>query len=214
MSKLDDSLLSGSRGRTGRLVVANVNGIEILKVRPRKSKKELSLKQELVQERMKNCYIFLESYKAYACQFFGNHVGLQSQFNQAMANLMGNFQLDYDAQQINILYPKIQFSKGPLLAPIATAISSPAAQQIKVEWYNNAGGNRNREADQIQILCAIEEQQDTILFQNQAQRSDLEATFTLPPTASGKTAHIYIAFLDGTGTIASNSSYVGQITVL
>lgn len=40
MSKLDDSLLSGSRGRTGRLVVANVNGIEILKVRPRKSKKK------------------------------------------------------------------------------------------------------------------------------------------------------------------------------
>lgn len=31
MEKLNDSLLSGSSGRTGRLVVANVDGTEILR---------------------------------------------------------------------------------------------------------------------------------------------------------------------------------------
>ena len=42
MGKVTDSLISGSSGRTGRVVVANVNGIEILKIRPKKSSKPSS----------------------------------------------------------------------------------------------------------------------------------------------------------------------------
>ena len=42
MGKLNDSLLSGSSGRTGRLVVANVAGTEILRVRPRKNNAAIS----------------------------------------------------------------------------------------------------------------------------------------------------------------------------
>lgn len=49
MSKLTDSLLSGSSGRVGRLVVANVSGVEILKHRPKKRTKPPTPKQSLIQ---------------------------------------------------------------------------------------------------------------------------------------------------------------------
>ncbi|MFC0345935.1 DUF6266 family protein [Epilithonimonas hispanica] len=214
MSKLDDSLLSGSRGRTGRLVVANVNGIEVLKIRPKKSGKQSSLKQDLVKKRMKDTYTFMGAYKAFASQFFGHHFGMTSQFNQAMANLLLAFKLDYLQNQINISYNEIQFAKGNLLEPIPTAIASPVAQQLSLEWYNNSAGNLDRESDLAQILCAIEGEANTIFFQTQIKRSETETTLTLPPNASGKEVHVYIAFCDNLLTQVSNSVYVGSVTLL
>jgi len=214
MAKLDDSLLSGSRGRTGRLVVANVNGIEILKVRPKKNSKQISPKQELIRQRMKDSYDFLESYKAYASAFFGTKSGLKSCYNQAMGNLLKAFKLDYTLMEINIDYPKIQFSKGNLLSPQPTGLTSPVAQQIKIEWYNNSGGDADRDADQVQVLCAIENEPTTLFLQNQAERTDNEVTITLSPMISGKTVHIYIGFKDVLSTAVSTSAYVGSVLVL
>ena len=64
MGKLSDSLLSGSSGRTGRVVVANVAGTEILRVRPRKRTSPPTPKQVLIQKRMKDAYDFILSYKS------------------------------------------------------------------------------------------------------------------------------------------------------
>lgn len=214
MAKLDDSLLSGSRGRTGRLVVANVNGVEILKVRPKKSTKAVSPKQELIRQRMKISYSFIESYKTYTSAFFGTKIGMKSPYNQAMSNLLNAFKLDYSQMEINIAYPEIAFSKGSLLIAQPTGITSTVAQQITVEWYNNSGGNTDRDADQLQVLCAPEGEAATLFFQNQAVRSTAQAIVTLPPMVSGKTVHVYIGFKDALGVTASASAYVGSVTVL
>jgi len=213
MAKLDDSLLSGSRGRTGRLVVANVNGVEILKVRPKKSTKAVSPKQELIRQRMKVSYSFIESYKTYTSAFFGTKIGMKSPYNQAMSNLLNAFKLDYAQMEINIAYPEISFSKGPLPAPQPTGIASTLAQQISVDWYNNSGGNTDRDADQLQVMCAVEGEPATLFFQNQAVRADVQATVTLPPMVSGKKVHMYLSFTDAAGLSSSGSAYVGSVTV-
>lgn len=214
MAKLDDSLLSGSRGRTGRLVVANVNGVEILKVRPKKSTKAVSPKQELIRQRMKVTYSFIESYKIYASTFFGTKVGMKSPYNQAMSNLLNAFKLDYSQMEINIAYPEISFSKGTLLIAQPMGISSTVAQQITLEWYNNSGGNTDRDTDQLQVLCAIEGEPGTLFFQNQAVRADAQINVILPPMISGKTVHVYIGFKDSLDTTASASAYVGSVLVV
>lgn len=95
MGKLNDSLLSGSSGRTGRLVVANVSGTEILRVRPRKRTGQPSAKQLLIQERMKQCYDFILPYKAFASLYFGYRTGMRSSYNQAITNLLNAFKLDF-----------------------------------------------------------------------------------------------------------------------
>lgn len=45
MGKITDSIISGSTGRIGRVVVANVNGQEILRMRPQKTTKPPTAKQ-------------------------------------------------------------------------------------------------------------------------------------------------------------------------
>lgn len=112
MSKLNDSLLLGSSGRTGRLVVANVNGTEILRVRARKSTKPVSPKQELIWTRMKTYYAFLESYKNYASAFFGVRVGLNPLIiTQWQAfSMLSNLTILLWNSRSNI--PKFSFQKG------------------------------------------------------------------------------------------------------
>ena len=69
MGKLYDSLLSGSSGKIGRLVVANLFGTEILRKRPRKRTAAPTDKQLLVQQRMKRSYDFILPYKEFAREY-------------------------------------------------------------------------------------------------------------------------------------------------
>lgn len=118
MGKLYDSLLSGTSGRTGRIVVANVYGNEITRVRPKKRSSQPTAKQLLIQNRMKRCAEFMQSYRGYACKHFGTRSGMKSCYNLAMTNLMENFNINYKDYAITPDYPKIFFSKGNLLASL------------------------------------------------------------------------------------------------
>lgn len=60
MGKLYNSLLSVISGRTGRIVVANVYGNEITRIRSKKRTSPPSAKQLLVQNPMKRCAEFMQ----------------------------------------------------------------------------------------------------------------------------------------------------------
>ena len=88
MGKIYDSLLSGTSGRTGRIVVANMFGNEFTKIRPRKRTSAPSAKQLLIYQRMRLSAEFMQSYRPYACNHFGRRIGMKSCYNLAMTNLM------------------------------------------------------------------------------------------------------------------------------
>lgn len=213
MGKLNDSLLSGSSGRTGRLVVANVAGTEILRVRPRKKTKEPSAKQLLIQERMKKCYDFILPYKAYASLYFGYRQGMRSSYNQAITNLLNSFKIDFNLMTIIPDFPEIQFSNGSLLAPIPTDIRSDNPAEITVEWYNNAAGNPDRLTDKLQLLYYDSTQKSPVFLGNMAERTDTQITVNVPPYLTGKELQVWIAFLSEDGMQASVSSYAGSVLV-
>jgi len=213
MGKLNDSLLSGSSGRTGRLVVANVAGTEILRVRPRRRNTPPTPKQLLIQERMKKCYDFLSSYKAYASKFFGVKIGMRSCYNLAMSNLLDAFKIDFNTMQITPQYPEIAFSKGPLLQPIITGLASPAANSVQIQWYNNAAGDPDREADQAQILYVAEGNVHSVFLENAASRLDTELDISLSPDWQGKTIHMWLAFRTDDLLMVSGSVYAGSVVV-
>ena len=212
MSKLTDSLLSGSSGRTGRLVVANVAGTEILRVRPQK-RKEATDKQLLIQQRMKICYDFLSSYKPYASKFFGVKVGMKSCYNLAMANLLTAFKINFETAQITPVYPEIAFSKGFLTQPVVTGISAPTAGKFTVEWYNNSAGRPERETDLAQILYVAEDSVNTVFMENIATRLDAQAEVSFAPNMAGKTIHVWLAFRDELEQLVSTSVYAGSVEV-
>lgn len=213
MGKLSDSLLSGSYGRTGRLVVANLAGTEILRARPRRRSGAPSAKQALVQQRMKRSYDFISAYKHYAKQYFGTRIGMKSPYNLAMTNILAAMKLNYATSTVEPAYQEIEFSRGSLLTAIPTAVSTPAAATFQVQWFNNSGGNPDREADQLQLLYYAEGDLKPVLLENAAVRLDTLLDVALPPAFTGKTVHVWIAFRSDDLMSVSVSSYAGSIVI-
>ncbi len=212
MGKLYDSLLSGTSGRTGRIVVANVYGNEITRIRPKKRTSQPTAKQLLIQNRMKKCAEFMQSYRGYACKHFGSRSGMKSCYNMAMTNLMNNFNIDYVASTITPNYPEILFSKGNLLAPIPLALDLTSSDLLTVSWQDNAGDNALRQADQAQILIAAEGENLSFFIENAAKRSDASYSVNLAGNFLGKTLHVWLAFRSDDEEKVSNSQYVGSVS--
>jgi hypothetical protein len=210
MGKVYDSILAGTSGRTGRVVIANVFGTEYTRIRPRKRSGTPTQKQLLIQSRMTRCTEFMESYRPYACQHFGQRIGISAPFNLAMTNLMTNFVLDFAADTINIQYPNISFSKGKLLAAIPTSVAISSPGTLQINWQDNSAGNPVRATDWIQILVAAEDEILTSFAENATQRSAESYDFILPPNFSGKVLHVWVAFRNQDGTLVSNSTYAGS----
>jgi len=212
MGKLYDSLLSGTSGRTGRIVVANVSGNEISRIRPRKRTSQPTAKQLLVQNRMKKCALFMQSYRGYACKYYGTRTGMKSSYNLAMTNLMDNFKINYTDASIIPNYPMLSFSKGNLLAPIPLTLNLASASTLEISWQDNATGHADREDDFAQIVVAAEGEDLSIFVENAAKRSDTSYTVNMPINFQNKTIHIWIAFRTENGELASNSQYAGTVS--
>lgn len=211
MGRLYDSLLSGTSGRTGKIVVANVYGNEYTRIRPRKRTGVPTEKQVLIQQRMKDCVTFMQSYRSYACLYFGQRVGAKSRYNLAMVNVLESMALDYVANTITMVYPNISFSRGGLLGAIPLPMAKPNPSTLEITWQDNSGGNAIRQNDFIQILIAAEDELNTHFIENAAKRSETSYSVNIPMQMQGKTLHVYLAFKAADETTASNSQYAGTI---
>lgn len=211
MGKLYDSLLSGTSGRTGRIVVANVFGNEITRIRPKKRTSQPTAKQLLIQNRMKRCAEFMQSYRGYACKYFGIRSGMKSSYNLAIKNLMENFKISYADSTVKPDYSAISFSKGNLLAPIPLILSLTSEESLQFSWQDNSAGNTERQNDLAQILLTAESENQSYFVENAAKRSEGSYTVNLPHHFRNKTLHAWIAFRAADEQLASNSQYAGSI---
>lgn len=211
MGKINDSIISGTSGRTGRIVVANVNGYEISRIRPKKSSKPPTPKQTLIKDRFNKSTIFMQSYREYAKKFFGHKVGLKSPYNTALSSVLSALECDMDNLTIIPHYDQIHFSKGIGLDPQPTAISSPDPLTLQIDWEDNAVGTPS-ENDLLVVLLAEDNQlnANTLFFMTNSTRAEETKQLSLLPRYQNKEMHIWIAFLDSDNRFASNSIYVGS----
>lgn len=214
MGKVIDSIISGTSGRTGRIVIANVNGYEISRIRPKKSTKAPSPKQALIKDRFNKAVLFIASYREYVKAFFGTKVSLRSTYNAAMSNVINAFQCDMENLEIIPNYHQIQFSKGKGIDPQPLAISSPTPLTIVIEWLDNGAGTI-AETDYMVALFAEDNDLNvgTLFFQTTSIRADISHEFTLLPRYQDKELHVWIAFVNADNLFASNSAYIGKIKV-
>ncbi len=208
----DSSILAGSTGRTGRVVVATVNGLQYSRIRPKKHTTGPTEKQALIQQRMKDTVTFMESYKQYACKYFGRRVGAKSAYNQAMANILDNLEIDFEQKTITPIYEYIAFSKGTLLPPIPTSISLSETNKLIINWEDNSAGDTERENDLLQVLLVPEGSMITYFAENATTRSAQTYGYSLYGPLIGKTLHVYFAFKSADQKQASTSVYAGSIS--
>lgn len=213
MGKVTDSILGGTKGRTGRIVIANVFGTEISRIRPRKSDKPATPKQNLVKERMRLASLFISSYKSYASQYFGERYGLRSRYNLAMTNVMNAYHLNFVTLTIERMNEEIIFSKGDLPEVPITALTSATTSTFTVTWEDNSDGTDALATDEICILYCAADSDRPKLLRNIATRADGTVTVNLLAKFVGKTVHVWLGLLNAEETMASISEYAGDVVV-
>lgn len=212
MAKLINSLLSGSSGKIGQIVVVQLGDQEIIRALPKK-RAGSSVEQLLVQHRMKMVYAFLSGYGNYARKFFGQKVGVRSCYNFAMTSILKAFKLDYENNRLDPVYSEIEFSSGTLLPPVPAQLTSADPEGLTLTWVDNAAGNPERATDQLQLLYYVGGEKTPVFLENAARRSDAVFTLALPPGLSGKTLHVWMAFRNLNQTDVSTSMYVGNVVI-
>ncbi|WP_177766263.1 DUF6266 family protein [Flavobacterium sp. I3-2] len=214
MGKITDSIISGSTGRIGRVVVANVNGQEILRMRPQKSTKPPTAKQNLIKDRFLKSILFVQSYKEFAKMHFGTKIGMKSCYNQATASVLKALVCDMDTLTITPNYAEIQFAKGNGLIPSPIGLASSSALTIEISWDNNAQGTP-AENDTLVVLLAEDQalNNNTLFFTTNIDRSQENYELTLLSRYQGIQMHVWIAFINQEQTKTSNSVYLGTVTV-
>lgn len=213
MGKVTDSILGGTKGRTGRIVIANVFGTEISRIRPKKNDKPATPKQALVKERMKLSALFISGYKSFASDYFGERSGLRSRYNMAMTNIMNAYHIDFTALTIERANEEIMFSKGDLPEAPLNNLTSATTSTFTVTWEDNSDGTDALPTDQICILYCAQDENRPKLLRNVATTTDGTATVNLLNKYVGKTMHIWLCLLSADGKRVSISEYVGDIVV-
>ncbi len=180
MGSVTNSILSGTSGRTGRVVIANIHGVEVSRARPvmRSSSTE---PQTAHRELFRFAAAFLGLYKSFARLFFGKRKGLVTPYNQAQANVLENIQLAGDEVIIN--YSQVLISKGNLLEMIPESISSS--------------------------FVYMPSRRDGQFFSGVAARQAGSATVNMLPFYAGEEVHVWATFTDEAATAACNSRYMG-----
>ena len=213
MGKVTDSILGGTKGRTGRIVIANVFGTEISRIRPKKNDKPATPKQALVKERMKLSALFISGYKSFVSDYFGERSGLRSRYNMAMTNVMNAYHIDFTALTIERANEEIIFSKGDLPEVPLTGLASTTTSSFTVTWEDNSDGTDALAMDQICILYCTQNDNRPKLLRNVATRADGTATVNLLNKFVGKTVHVWVCLLNAEGKRVSISEYAGNVVV-
>lgn len=210
MGRVTNSILSGTSGRTGRVVIANVHGVEVSRARPT-TRSSSTERQNEHRELFRFAVAFLGLYKPFARLFFGKRKGLVTPYNQAQANVLEN--IGYNGTDVVVNYNQVFISKGPLLDMVPGSVSAGAAQAITVTWSNNAPPASDNESDWCTLFVYLPARMNGQLFAGVAARQAGTATVNMLPLYAGEEAHIWAAFTDEAGTVACNSKYLGSVTL-
>lgn len=210
MGRVTNSILSGTSGRTGRIIIANVHGVEISRARPVK-RNTVTEPQSAHQQLFRFAVAFLGLYKSFARLFFGKRKGLITPYNQAQANVMESIQLS--GSNVIVNYDKVLISKGNLLEMIPGSLSAGAAQAITVTWTNNAPPASSNENDLCSIFVYMPSRRDGQLFNGVAARQAGTATVNMLPFYTDEEVHVWATFTDVAASMACNSKYMGSVTL-
>ena len=90
-----------------------------------------------------------------------------------------------------------------------------ASGTLTANWTDNSVYGNARPDDQVMLLVYNPAKGESIsVLEDPATRTDGSIATTLPGHYSGDTLHAYLAFQAADGSMVSDSSYLGSVTVV
>ncbi|TKC08892.1 DUF6266 family protein [Pedobacter frigoris] len=200
-------------GRTGNNVGRVVKGKNVFSMRPAKSNRPPSELQ--LNQRNKFAAVTrwmgsgISDFVALGFQDFdsemtGFNAAVQYNLDHAVTGSAPNYVIDY---------PNAKLSRGKLSLPATPEVAAVAGQALEFTWGATIGSLNAKPGD-LAVCIAYCDMLDTFVMSVGAvTRAALEYELDLPADFAGESVHCWLAFLSSNKKVASNSAYLGVVTV-
>lgn len=209
MATLNKGILGGFSGKVGTVVGANWRGLDIIRSRPKSSKRNPTEKQLEQQLKFKLAISFLQPIKNIQSRFFGSGSGVKSRVNLAVSYTISEA-IQMVAGLPELIFNKVLITRGELTSFQNAVLTKQPGGVLHLEWEDNSTQGNVAPTDQVSIVCYCEELKNWEIYEGIVMRSDLMADVTLPAYCLGKTMEVYAFLNNEKQTAASTSFYLGQ----
>lgn len=212
MGTYNKGILGAFSGKVGPVVGANWRGKDVLRSLPKKSKKEPTEMQLRQREKFAFVTAFITPLGLILGRYFGQKSGDRSKKNMAMSYHLKEA-VAYDGAEWQMLYPKVQISKGDLLGFSSPSISDEGGGVIRVKWTDNSGQVSAKPDDELIAVVYNPADKSNDMFLAVALRSEGEGFLQLQQFMIGEKVHCWIAFVSADEKRYATSNYMGEIQV-
>ena len=212
MATLSKGILGGFSGKVGPVVGATWRGMDVIRSRPKSSKRTPSEKQLEQQLKFKLAISFLQPIKNIQSRFFGSGSGVKSRVNMAVSYTISEA-IQMVAGLPELIYNKVLITRGELTSFQNAVLTTQPGGVLHLEWEDNSTQGDAAPKDQVSIVCYCAELNNWEIYEGIVMRSDLMADVTLPAYCLGKTMEVYAFLNNEKQTAASTSLYLGQHVV-
>ncbi|WP_445454835.1 DUF6266 family protein [Flavobacterium sp. 25HG05S-40] len=145
-------------------------------------------------------------------KLFGQSSGELTRRNQAMSYHMKEA-VAYNAPNFEMLYNKVQISKGDLIGLQNPTVESTAANTIAFSWEDNSGEGEALAADILVVVLYAPSTEQYFYSLNAADRSESTVTITIPTSFSGVEVQSWITVTRADAKKYATSVYLGATVV-
>ena len=209
MATLSKGILGGFSGKVGPVVGATWRGMDVIRSRPKSSKRNPTEKQLEQQLKFKLAISFLQPIKNIQSRFFGSGSGVKSRVNLAVSYTISEA-IQMVAGLPELIYNKVLITRGELTSFQNAVLTTQPGGVLHLEWEDNSTQGDAAPKDQVSIVCYCAELNNWEIYEGIVMRSDLMADVTLPAYCLGKTMEVYAFLNNEKQTAASTSLYLGQ----
>lgn len=212
MGTYNKGILGPFSGKVGTVVGANWRGKDVMRSLPKKTDRTPTETQLLQRNKFTAVSNFLTPISNVVSLYYGSGSGELTRRNQAMSYHMKEA-VTYVNPNFEILFDKVQISKGDLLGIQNPTASSPAAGEIKFNWEDNSGQGSAKNTDQLIVVLYSPLEDIYYTNGNAATRDAARVTLTLPTYFAGLEVQAWITFASATGKSYATSVYLGAVAI-
>lgn len=211
MGKYERGILGSFKGRVGTVVGSTWKGLEIMKIKRRKSTGEPTQKQVEQQARFRFMIKFISPLsKLFDISFNPAGLPMTGPNNAFSYNYQSALQGTYPGYSLD--YSKVLISKGELHTVPNPAAAAGSGGLVNFSWSDNSGVAQANASDKAILVVHCPELNRSVYTTNGALRTAGADSLNVS-IFTGKTVETWLGFVSEDGTAVASSVYTGQLLV-
>ncbi|MEX0685329.1 MAG: DUF6266 family protein [Balneolales bacterium] len=212
MAKYKKGILGSFSGTIGNVVGATWRGIAYMRSKPSRVNNPNTEAQQIQRQKFSLVAEFLRLLKPIIKLGFKTGYQHLTEINRASSyNLKNAITGVFPDQELD--YQSVLLSRGDLTPSLDPAAAAGAPGEVSITWSENTGVGSAKADDKVMVAIYNPAKNSAFYTTDAAVRSDGYYDAVLPLEYVGDTVECYIALVSADGKEASNSEYLGSVTV-